>query len=48
MERHTKQLQTDMNSALAAQLCPPLKIRVLNWRTAVKQQNKRNHCMVAQ
>jgi len=46
---HTKQLQIGMNSAIAVQFCPPKKTTgLLNWRTVVIQQNKRNHCIVAQ
>jgi len=48
VELHPKQLQIDMNSSVAAQLCPPPKCRLLNWRTVVIPQNKRNHCTVAQ
>jgi len=49
MELHTKQLQISMNSAVADKLCSPPKCAGLfNWRTVVINQNKRNHCIVAQ
>ena len=50
MELHTKQSQIGMNSAVAVKLCPPPKKNagLLNFRTLVIQQNKRNHCVVAQ
>jgi len=48
MELHTKELQIGMNSAVATQLCLSQNVRLLTWRTVVIQQNKRNHCIMAQ
>jgi len=48
MELHIKELQIGMNSAVATQLCPPKNTGLFNWWTVVIQQNKRNHCIVAQ
>ena len=44
MELHTKQLQIDMNSAVAAQLCPPQnKGTQLADRSQTAKQNKSLH-----
>jgi len=48
MELHTKQLQIGMNRTVPWQQNPcPQNAGLLNLRTVVTQQNKRNHCIVA-